>query len=401
MNILYIHQYFVTPQEPGGTRSYWISQELIKNGHEVTMLTTSRGKDKPKEVMVDGIKVIYLNIPYNNRMGLFKRLIAFIKFMFLSALYVLKTKKPNLIIGTSTPLTVGFPVLVGKKFRRIPYIFEVRDLWPEVPVQMGGVKNKLLIRLLYRFEKSIYKNSLHVVALSPGMRDGVYAAGTPKNKISTIPNMSKIDKFWPRKKNEDLIKSLGLKPDSFKVIYFGTMGLANGMDYILDAANFLKEEENIEFLFVGDGSTKHMLVKRCETEGLDFIHFYGKMPMEQLSETVNISDVSLVTFADLPILATNSPNKLFDTLSAGKPLIVNSPGWTKTMVEEEECGFFVDPNKPDEMANAILNYKNNPKTLKKYGENARLLAEKKFDKSILCKQFVEVVEKTAKQHNII
>jgi glycosyltransferase involved in cell wall biosynthesis len=398
MKILYIHQYFVTPKEPGGTRSYWISQELIKNGHEVTMLTTTKGKGKPKEVTIDGIKVIYLHIPYNNHMSLFKRLVAFIKFMFLSALYVLKMEKPDLMIGTSTPLTVGFPVLVGKKLRKIPYIFEVRDLWPEVPVQMGGVKNKFIIKLLYRFEKSIYKNSLHVVALSPGMRNGVKDAGTPEDKISTIPNMSKIDKFWPREKNKELIAKLGLRPDSFKVIYFGTMGLANGMEYILDAAKYLKDEKDIEFLFVGDGSTKPLLEERREQEGLDFIHFYGKMPMEQLSETVNLSDVSLVTFADLPILATNSPNKLFDTLSAGKPLIVNSPGWTKTMVEEEHCGVYVDPNNPREMAEAILSYKNNPEERRKFGANARLLAENKFDKSILCNQFVQTVEKTAKKY---
>ncbi|WP_318308100.1 glycosyltransferase family 4 protein [Flagellimonas crocea] len=398
MKILYIHQYFVTPKEPGGTRSYWISRELIKNGHEVTMLTTTKGKGKPSEMMIDGIKVIYLNVPYNNRMSLFKRLIAFVKFMFLSSLYVLRTQKPDLMIGTSTPLTVGFPVLVGKKLRRIPYIFEVRDLWPEVPVQMGGVKNKLLIKLLYRFEKSIYKNALHVVALSPGMRDGVRDAGTPEDKITTIPNMSKIDKFWPREKNKEWMEKLGLRPDSFKVIYFGTMGLANGMEYILDAANFLKNEKDIEFLFVGDGSTKPVLEERCKNEGLDFIRFYGKMPMEQLSETVNLSDVSLVTFADLPILATNSPNKLFDTLSAGKPLIVNSPGWTKTMVEEDDCGVFVDPNRPEEMAQAILNFKNNPEERERFGRNARLLAEHKFDKSILCKKFVKTVEETAQKY---
>ncbi|MDC6366872.1 MULTISPECIES: glycosyltransferase family 4 protein [Flavobacteriaceae] len=391
MKILYIHQYFVTPKQPGGTRSYWISKELIKNGHEVIMLTATKDKNKPREMVIDGIKVIYLKIPYDNHMGIFKRLISFLKFMILSALYVLRTKKPDLVIGTSTPLTVGFPLLVGKKLRKLPYVFEVRDLWPEVPVQMGGIKNKLAIKLLYRFEKSIYKNSLHVVALSPGMEDGVIKAGTPECKVTTIPNMSKIDKFWPREKNQELMKELNLRPDTFKVIYFGAMGLANGMEYIIDGARHLKDEKDIEFLFVGDGSTKPLLEERAKNEGLDFMHFYGKVPMAKLSETVNLSDVSLVTFADLPILATNSPNKLFDTLSAGKPLIVNSPGWTKTMVESEKCGVFVDPKNPKELAEQILAYKNDPKRRDEFGKNARILAEKKFDKSILCKQFAEVI----------
>ena len=200
MKILYIHQYFVTPSEPGGTRSYWISKELIKHGHEVTMITTTTDNEKPRETTIEGIKVIYLKIPYSNKMSIFKRIIAFIKFMTLTAWYVIKTEKHDLAIATSTPLTVGFPALIGKKLKGLPYIFEVRDLWPEVPVQMGGVKNKYAIKFLYWFEKTIYKNAKHIVALSPGMYDGVVAAGTPTEKITTIPNMSKIYYFNKRVK---------------------------------------------------------------------------------------------------------------------------------------------------------------------------------------------------------
>lgn len=397
MKILYIHQYFVTPTEPGGTRSYWISKELIKNGHQVTMLTSTKNKELPKEVIVDGIRVIYLYVPYNNKMTIFKRIVAFLKFMILSSWYVLKLEKHDLALATSTPLTVGLPALVGKKLKRLPYIFEVRDLWPEVPVQMGGVKNKYAIKFLYWFESTIYKNSKHVVALSPGMYDGVVKAGTPKNKISTIPNMSKKDEFWPREKDLDLIKELKLKEDSFKVVYFGTMGLANGMDYILDAAKYIKNDKDIEFVFLGGGAMETTLKERCKLEGLDFINFYGKVPMKKLSAIVNLCDVSLVTFSNLPILATNSPNKLFDTLSAGKAIIVNSPGWTKTMVEENECGAYVDPTKPKELADQIIELKNNPDIYKKMGVNARLLAENKFDKSILCDQYAKLVNKIGEE----
>lgn len=391
MKILYIHQYFVTPQEPGGTRSYWISKELVKNGHEVTMVTTRKDDSKPKETVIDGIKVIYLKVPYSNKMSIFQRLIAFIKFMFLTGWYVLTAEKHDLAIATSTPLTVGFPALIGKKLRKLPYIFEVRDLWPEVPVQMGGVKNKYIIKFLYWFEKTIYKNAKHVVALSPGMYDGVAAAGTPKEKISTIPNMSKKDEFWPREKDISLIEELKLRPDTFKVIYFGTMGLANGMEYILDAAKYLKNEKDIEFVFLGGGAIEPILKEKCVNEELDFIHFYGKVPMKKLSAIANLCDVSLVTFSNLPILTTNSPNKLFDSLSAGKALIVNSNGWTKDLVEQYNCGLYVNPENPQELANAILQLKNNHALCKQMGENSRTLAETKYDKSILCKEFVDVV----------
>lgn len=394
MNILYVHQYFITPSEPGGTRSYWLSLELIKKGHQVTMITTKRGKDKPRRVNIDGIDVIYLNIDYNNKMNISQRLISFVKFMGVSSYYVLKeSNKNDLLISTSTPLTVGFPALVAKKLKGLPYIFEVRDLWPEVPIQMGGVKNRLIQKFLRWFERTIYKNSSHIVALSPGMRDGVVKTGIPIEKTTIIPNMSKIDKFWIREPKLGIFKELNLREDSFKVIYFGAMGIANGMEYIIDAIKHIKNEDNIEFLFLGGGSTEPILQKKCKEEGLTYTNFYGKVPMERLSEIVNISNISLVTFADLPILATNSPNKLFDSLSAGKPIIVNSPGWTKQLVEDYNCGLYVDPKNSQELANAIVKLKNNPLLCKEMGENSRKLAEEKFDKSILCNQFVELIEK--------
>ncbi|MEE9361056.1 MAG: glycosyltransferase family 4 protein [Cellulophaga sp.] len=392
MRILYIHQYFTTPDEPGGTRSYWIGKELVNNGHDVSMLTTNtRLKGNTKRKVIDGMNVTYLNIPYSSHMSIFKRLLSFLKFMTLSTLMVLREKKYDLIIATSTPLTVGFPALVARKIKKTPYIFEVRDLWPEVPIQMGGLKNNLVIKLAKSFEKTIYKNAKHIVALSPGMQDGIISTGISKEKTSLIPNMSKIDKFWSRKKNMALINEFELDPNSFKVIYFGSMGIANGMEYIINAAKQINPNENIEFVFLGGGATEEILQKRCKDENIPNMNFYGYASMERLSEIVNICDVSLVTFANLPILATNSPNKLFDSLSAGKPIIVNSNGWTKEMVEKYDCGIFVDPTTPNELAKQIITLKNNPKLCEKMGRNSRKLAEEKFDKSILCKQFSEVV----------
>ena len=399
MNILYIHQYFQTPNDWGGTRSYWIAQELIKNGHKVTMLTTSSAIDtKIHRANVDGIEVIYLKVPYSQYMSIFKRLLSFVNFMLKSSSMALKQKDIDLIIATSTPLTIGFPALVAKKLKKIPFIFEVRDLWPEVPIQMGGLNNKFAIKLARWFERTIYKNAEHVVALSPGMEDGVIAAGTPKDKVTMIPNMSKIDFFWAREKNLELAKKLGVKPNSFKTVYFGAMGIANGMDYIIEGIKGLKNNQDIEFLFMGGGSTEPILKKKCEDLGIHNAHFLGGFGLEELSEIVNLCDVSIVTFADLPILATNSPNKLFDSLSAGKPILVNSPGWTKKMVQEYHCGLFVDPKRPNELATAILQLKENPETCKTMGHNARKLAETKYDKSILCKEFAEVVKNV--QHKI-
>lgn len=392
MKILYLHQYFKTPDKPGGTRSYWNSLELIKNGHSVTVICYSRdAEEKISRETRNGIDIITLKIDYSQSMGVMNRLKAYIHFMLVSTHIALKQKDIDFVIATSTPLTIGFPALVLKKFKKIPYLFEVRDLWPEVPIQMGGLKNKLLIKLAKWFEKTIYKNASHIVALSPGMEDGVIETGIPKTKITMIPNMAKIDEFWSRPLNKQLIEELKINPNTFKVIYFGAMGEANAIEYILETAELLKENKDIEFIFIGNGAKKDLIIEAIENKSLGNVSYLGLFAMEKTSELVNICDVSLVTFSNIPILYTNSPNKLFDSLSAGKPIIVNSKGWTKKLVEEHECGIFVDPESPQDFADKLLDLKESPQLLKKMGINSRKLAETEYDKSILCEKFASVV----------
>lgn len=392
MKILYLHQYFKTPDKPGGTRSYWNSLELIKNGHSVTVICYSRdAEEKISRETRNGIDIITLKIDYSQSMGVMNRLKAYIHFMLVSTHIALKQKDIDFVIATSTPLTIGFPALVLKKFKKIPYLFEVRDLWPEVPIQMGGLKNKLLIKLAKWFEKTIYKNASHIVALSPGMEDGVIETGIPKTKITMIPNMAKIDEFWSRPLNKQLIEELKINPNTFKVIYFGAMGEANAIEYILETAELLKENKDIEFIFIGNGAKKGLIIETIENKSLGNVSYLGLFAMEKTSELVNLCDVSLVTFSNIPILYTNSPNKLFDSLSAGKPIIVNSKGWTKKLVEEHECGIFVDPESPQDFAEKLLDLKESPQLRKKMGINSRKLAETEYDKSILCEKFVSVV----------
>ena len=397
MKILYIHQYFNTPSEPGGTRSYWFAKELIANGHEVVMLTSTRKNQQEKFIerkKIEGIEVIYVNNPYNNHMSVLSRLWSFFKFMVVSAWLGLKEKNVDLVFATSTPLSVAIPALLIKKLKGTRFIFEVRDLWPEVPIQMGAIKNKFVIKFLQWYEKLIYKSASHVVALSPGMADGVIACGISPNNVSMIPNMAKKDEFYVRAKNLDFAKAYQIDTNHFNAVHFGTMGTANGLEYIIEAAKCLKEKNitNIDFIFMGKGRTEPELIKMCQENNLTNVKFLGRYPMDIVSEIVNICDCSIVTFADLPILYTNSPNKFFDSLSAGKPLIVNSAGWTKDIVEEHNCGYYVNPKRPAELAEALIKMSENPQLLNIMAANSRRLAEEVYDKTILCKKFVQVIE---------
>ena len=399
MNILYIHQYFRTPEEPGGTRSYWISRELIKRGHNVTMITSSTENNDSNtpdilEKDIDGIKVLYIKNAYSNYMSIPQKKKSFMMFLFKAVNIGCKQKDVDMVFATSTPLTVGYIALRLKRKKGWPYVFEVRDLWPEFPIQMGAIKNKLIIKFLRVFERKIYDKSEHIVALSPGMKDGVLKAGISGNKCTMIPNMSKPDEFYPREISVDVLKQFDIDSNKFNVVHFGSMGRANGLEYIIETAKCLKEkgDKSINFIFMGDGATLPSLMRMVDECDLSNVKFLGNHKMTIVSEVVNCCNASITSFLDLPILYTNSPNKFFDSLSAGKPIIVNSAGWTKDLVEKENCGFYVDPQNPENFAEKLLKYKDDLELLKNWGENSRRLSLEVFDKNILSSKVADVLE---------
>lgn len=399
MKIVYIHQYFCIPSEPGGTRSYWIAKELINRGHQVTMITCCKGSHpEPCKVNIDGIDVVYVKNYYSNYLSTARKLWCFVKFVFKSAKKAQEEKDVDMVFATSTPLTVG-AVALWLRFRKgWKYVFEVRDLWPEFPIQVGAVKNPIAIKLLRWFERKIYEKSEHVVALSPGMQDGVIATGTPKEKTTMVPNMSKPDLFYPHEMDEATIKQFDIDTTKFNVIHFGSMGRANGLEYIIEAAKACKDKgiDDINFLFMGGGATEPVLKKLVDDYKLTNVKFLGKHNMATVIEVVNCCDASITTFRNLPILQTNSPNKLFDSLSAGKPIIVNSAGWTKDMVEQENCGFYVDVEHPEQLAEKLVEVKDNKELLAEWGKNARRISIEKYDKSLLSSQVADVIEQAYK-----
>ena len=320
--------------------------------------------------------------------------------MIKSCYYTLIEKGVGLIFSTSTPLTVGLPALLSKWFKGTPFVFEVRDLWPEVPIQMGALNNPILKKSAIAFEKIIYKNAKNIIALSPGMKEGVLKRLKNKNKVTMIPNMSKIEEFYPRAVLDEEKRKLGLNPLKFNCIHFGAIGKANGLDSILKSAKYAHQNniESIEFIFLGEGGEEISLKNYTKKHKLKNVVFLGPKKLKEVSEIVNACDLSIVSFAEIEILKTNSPNKLFDSLSAGKPIIVNSSGWTKDIVENSQCGFYVNPNKAKDLIDKIQLLQSDKKLYKIFTENSRKLAETKYDKSLLVPQVIDVIKNTVIEH---
>lgn len=392
MTILYLHQYFKTPIESGSTRSYWISRKLLENDIKVIMITAKNNLNQNfEEKEIDGIRVIYLKVDYNQNMGVFLRFLSFLKYMAKVCFWVFKLRKVyDKIYATSTPLSVGVPALIANKILGKPYIFEVRDLWPEVPIQMGAVRNRLIIRILKKFEMAIYLNAHKIIALSPGMEKGISNLGIESEKILMVPNMSKPHEFFPRQHNFEIKKKFNITSEFINIIYFGAIGKSNGLMDVIKNFNKIGNDR-FRLYIAGEGSEKEKIDREIIQSDISNVFLIGEQPMALISELVNCCDISLVCFQDLPILATNSPNKLFDSLSAGKPIIVNSSGWTKTLVEDNNCGFYYNPQNYESLK-ALLNFiEQNRSILIEMGVNARKLSLENYDREILTRKIVDVV----------
>lgn len=404
MHILYIHQYFITPEVQGGTRSYEFSTFLQSKGHQVTMITS--GLLNPQFPVVsgqsytqyscEGVTVIAVRGGFNDaRQGTslsgYMRMFKFFQFARAARKAGKKVQKPDIVFATHTPLTVGYAGEYLAHYFKVPFVFEVRDLWPEALVNIGVLKNPFAISVLKRMAHRFYHSADHLIALSPGMKNGIIQYGIPENKISVIPNSSDNNIFQPDVKPElgDLKNKIGNRSSA---IYFGAMGKANGLDYVLDAARILKKENNDKIVFVlhGAGSEKDRLQKETKEDELNNVIFNDPVEHKQeLAKIVSGCDVCL-TIYNAQKEQSWSPNKMFDSLAAGKPVIINVGGWLGDTIENNKCGFQTSPKAPEELAEAIKKLEKNQKLVEEMGQNSRRLAEEKFDRKKLADKLEKV-----------
>lgn len=391
-NILYIHQYFKTPEEGGALRSYFISGELVRSGYKVYVLT-SHNQPQYEIKEIEGISVHYLPVPYSNNLSFGQRYLAFLKFVFASIKHASNLPRPDLVYATSTPLTVGIIALWLKWRKGIPFIFEVRDLWPEAPIQLGIIKNLFVKKLALKLEKTLYKKPCAIIALSPGIATGI------KKKVSStpvimIPNMADVSFYGLNTSSQ---KSAGI----ITIGYFGAFGLANNLEFILDIAKACQQQHfPIHFIFAGEGLKKAFIKKNIQQLDLKNIELFPMKNRFEIRELMEQVDACLTTFLKIPVLETNSPNKFFDGLAAGKLNIVNTGGWLRTLVEKHECGIYIDPLNPDGFTEKMKPFLEDRVLLAKYQQNARKLATSQFSKEELLEKVVSLVNQELKKTNI-
>ena len=388
MRILYLHQFFITRAGVGSTRSYEFARRFAARGHTVRMVTAGGGSRN-----VDGIEVVGVRGGYSDYVGATsvaypRRMLAFAAFAATATRAALRGPRPDVIYASSPPLTIVLPAVAAAARWRVPLVFEVRDLWPEAPIQMGALRNPALRRLARAVERLVYRRSARVIALSPGIREGVVSAGAPPERVALVPNASDLELFSPELDGPAERRRLGLG-DGLVCSYFGTMGEANDLGQVIDAAPLVGD---VTFVLLGDGKHRRELEKRAPAN----VRFLDPAPDKaSVARLAAASDACLTIFKDVPVLATNSPNKLFDTFAAGRPAIVNTDGWMRDLVEGNEAGVFVRPGDPRDLAAKVAWLRDNPREVERLGRNARALAEREFDRDALAARALALLEEAA------
>jgi glycosyltransferase involved in cell wall biosynthesis len=402
MKIIYLHQYFNTPAMHGGTRSYELARRLVGMGHEVHMVTSdtqptgdTRGWRETNE---SGIHVHWLPVPYSNSMKYADRMRAFGHFAVNSTQRAMRLAG-DVIFATSTPLTIAVPGLLASRWHGRPMVFEVRDLWPAIPIAVGALKSRPAILAAQLLERTAYAGAAHIVALSPGMKAGVEAAGVSSEKITVIPNLCDPERFQvPASAGAEFRQKYPWLGDRPMVLYAGTLGLVNGVGYLVRlAAEVLKRDPEVRFVIMGQGREEQALHVLAEQLGVRDrnLFFLPSVPKEQVPTVLSAATVATSLFTDVPGMQDNSANKFFDALAAGRPLALNYGGWQAELLEREGFGLFLPP-KDIAAAGALLASRvRDPQWLAEAGARAGRLGRERFSADSAARRLAEVLQRAA------
>lgn len=400
MRITYLHQYFNTPDMPGTSGPYEMARRLVARGHEVNMVTSWREPRDERswfETRNDGIRVLWVPVTYSNHMPYAQRLRAFFRFAWKAA-HKAAELPADLVFASSTPLTIALPGAYAARRLQVPMVFEVRDLWPELPIAVGALKNPVTRFLARRLERFAYDHAAAIVVMSPGMRDGVAKTGYPAEKIAVIPNAADHALFRvdPERVREFRARRgwLGSRP---LLIYAGTFGLINGVGYMVDLARHLLEiAPEVRILLVGGGLEHEKVQRQAARAGVLNRNLFieMKIPKNEIPAALNAADMAASLFVDFEEMQATSANKFFDALAARKPLMINYGGWHKELVESAGAGVVTWRRSPEAAAAVVAEAIRDRAWLQRAGQAAYKMGMDLFSREQLAAQLEQVLVRT-------
>jgi|SRR5690625_437692 len=401
MKIIYLHQYFKFPDEQGGTRSYDLATSFVKEGHKVIVVSATQdlnydNKERWNKIEKEGLTIHYIFLPYGNHLSYLKRSMVFFQFLWFSTFKLFKIKS-DVVLATSTPLTIGIPALLKKWFHKTPFVFEVRDVWPEAVIAIGAIKNKVLQSILYKLEKLIYKNSFAIVPLSVDMQKSIvtrYPNYAQKTEI-VIPNISEINRFQQVSSKIDWHDRLNFTP-RFSVLYAGTFGKVNGIEYVINlAAKTIKLDPSLVYILIGQGAQKEDIINLAQRKNVlnKNVFIFDPIAKQELPKWYNSTSMGSSFVIDIKELWANSANKFFDTLAAGNPVLINYEGWQAEVIRKDNLGYVLPPQITLKAAQDFVLYTQDEELYKTQKMNALNKAKESYSLEVAYINYLRIFNK--------
>lgn len=412
MNIVFICHYFYPEIGAPSARIMETAKAWVDMGHSVTVITcfpnhpTGVIPEKYrglcfKEENIEGIKVLRNYVYATPNEGFIRKTLGHLSFMFSSVLFSLpKIKKPDVIIVSSPTYFSVFSAFFMSLVKRVPFIFEVRDLWPEAIVKLGVLKNKAIISILEFFEMNFYRKAAKVVVVTKSFKDNLISRGINADKIEVITN-GVDDRFFtspPYAEIEKLKETYGLK-DKFVILYVGAHGISHALEKIIDAAEILRNERDIFFFFVGEGAEKKKIIRQAEGLGLENVKFLAGQPKELMPAIYGLADICLVPLKKIELFKEFIPSKIFEIMACKKPIVASLEGEAQEILTEAGSALVVEPENSGEIANAILSLKSDKGLTDRLADNGREFVQKYYTRKGLAQKYLDILGHIYKEKN--
>ncbi len=406
MKLLFLTDNFPPESNAPASRTYEHCKEWVKEGIDVTVITcapnfpygkTYEGyKNKLYQTEeIDGIKVIRVWSYMTENKGVVKRILDYMSYA-ISAFFAGLFVKTDLIVATSPQLFTTLGGCALAKVRRKPWIFELRDLWPEGIKDHGAIKKRYLLDFLTKMELCLYRQATHVVTVTEGLKENLSSRGIDPDKIDIVTNGANMELFSPIPKDEALMKSLGLE-GKFVVGYIGTHGMAHGLEFIVESIKDL-DDEKIHFLFVGTGAKKEAVVALVEKLGLTNVTFLDPVPKSEVKRYISVIDVALVPLTKTKIHASLIPSKIFESAAMRKPMLLGVEGEARRIVEGHHAGIAFEPENKEEFLSALKQISKGGEAYSELQKGCDALAEA-FDRKHLAAKMLKVLQKTKEKYH--
>ena len=401
MHIIFLTHYFYPEGNAPASRTFDNCKRWVAKGHKVTVVTGV--PNVPDGIIYEGYKNRFFQWEKMNGIsvlrvwtyiapnkGFFKRVLNYLSFMISSLLGIILIKKGDLVIATSPQFFCGVAGFIFSELKKLPFILEVRDIWPESIIATEALKSRRLIKILEHIELFLYRHSKKIVVVTESFKKIISNKGIQRDKIFIVKNGADLTLFCPQDRENEVRKKFNLH-GKFVISYIGTIGMAHALNQVLYVARGLYDRKDIIFLLVGSGAERNILIREKENKQLDNIIFIEKQFRYLIPSFYAASDICLVTLKNTPLFKTVIPSKIFEIMAMAKPIILGVDGEAREIIEKSKSGLFVEPENHIELKKAILRLYNNPESAQKLGRNGRRFVEKYFDRDKLANDYLEIL----------